>query len=63
MGNTEKDCWENLQPTCEINLSVPDQTKRLMNLTLESQLVVENEKDRKTLERNLNRALVAKTGT
>ena len=51
-----------LQPTCEINLSVPDQTKRLMNLTLESQLVVENEKDRKTLERNLNRALVAKTG-
>lgn len=51
-----------VQPTCEINLSVPDQTKRLMNLTLESQLVVENEKDRKTLERNLNRALVAKTG-
>ena len=51
-----------LKPICEINLSVPDQTKRLMNLTLESQLVVENEKDRKTLERNLNRALVAKTG-
>ena len=50
------------KPTCEINLSVPDQTKRLMNLTLESQLVVENEKDRKVLERNLNRALVAKTG-
>lgn len=51
-----------LQPICEINLSVPDQAKRLMNLTLGSQLVVENEKDRKTLERNLNRALVAKTG-
>ncbi len=50
------------EPTCDINLSVPDQTKRLMNLTLESQLVVENEKDRKVLERNLNRALVAKTG-
>ncbi len=51
-----------LQPTYEINLSVPDQTKRLMNLTLGSQLVVANEKDRKTLERNLNRSLVAKTG-
>ncbi|MDE0484036.1 MAG: hypothetical protein OXI67_15770 [Candidatus Poribacteria bacterium] len=50
------------KPTCDINLSVPDQTKRLMNLTLGSQLVVENEKDRKVLERNLNRALVAKTG-
>ena len=50
------------KPICDINLSVPDQTKRLMNLTLESQLVVENEKDRKVLERNLNRALVAKTG-
>ena len=50
------------KPTCDINLSVPDQTKRLMNLTLESQLVVESEKDRKVLERNLNRALVAKTG-
>ncbi|MCG9126132.1 hypothetical protein JT359_00900 [Candidatus Poribacteria bacterium] len=51
-----------LKPTCEINLSVPDQTKRLINLTLGSQLVIENEKDRKTLERNLNRALAAKTG-
>ncbi len=50
------------KPTCDINLSVPDQTKRLMNLTLSSQLVVENEKDRKILERNLNRALVVKTG-
>ena len=51
-----------LQPTCEINLSVPDQAKRLLNLTLGSKLVIQNEKDRKPLERNLNRALVAKTG-
>lgn len=50
------------EPTCEINISDPDQTKRLMNLTLSSQLVVENEKDRKNLERNLNRVLLAKTG-
>lgn len=50
------------KPNCDINLSVPDQTKRLVNLTLGSQLVIENEKDRKVLERNLNRALVAKTG-
>ena len=50
------------QPTFDINLSIPEQTKKLMNLTLESQLVVENEKDRKVLERNLNRSLIEKTG-
>lgn len=61
-GKSREKLLGNFQPTCDINLSVPDQTKRLMNLTLGSQLVVENEKDRKTLERNLNRALVAKTG-
>lgn len=61
-GKSREKLLSEFQPTCDINLSVPDQTKRLMNLTLESQLVVENEKDRKTLERNLNRTLVAKTG-
>lgn len=61
-GKTREKLLTDFQPVCDINISVPDQTKRLMNLTLESQLVVENEKDRKTLERNLNKALVAKTG-
>ncbi len=61
-GKYREQLLADFKPTCDINLSVPDQTKRLMNLTLGSQLVVENEKDRKVLERNLNRALVVKTG-
>lgn len=61
-GKTREKLLTDFQPVCDINISVPDQTKRLMNLTLESQLVVENERDRKILERNLNKALVAKTG-
>lgn len=61
-GRYREKLLADFQPICDINLSVPDQTKRLMNLTLGSQLVIQNEKDRKTLERNLNRALVAKTG-
>ena len=51
-----------VQPTCDINLSVPDQTKRLINLMLESTLIIEAEKDRKSIERNLNRAILSKTG-
>lgn len=61
-GKYREQLLVDFEPTCDINLSVPDQTKRLMNLTLESKLVVENDKDRKTLERNLNRALLSKTG-
>ena len=51
-----------IQPTCDINLSVPDQTKRLINLMLESTLIIQAEKDRKSIERNLNRAIISKTG-
>ena len=51
-----------VQPTCDINLSVPDQTKRLINLMLESTLIIQAEKDRKLIERNLNRAIISKTG-
>ena len=51
-----------VQPTCDINLSVPDQTKRLINLMLGSTLVIQAEKDRKSIERNLNRAIISKTG-
>ena len=61
-GKYREQLLNDFQPTCDINLSQPDQTKRLMNLTLESKLVVEDEKDRKTLERNLNKALLSKTG-
>lgn len=61
-GKARETLLSDTQPACEINISDPDQTKRLMNLTLSSQLVVENEKDRKNLERNLNRVVLAKTG-
>lgn len=61
-GKTRERLLNGFQPTCDINISVPDQTKRLINLTLESQLIIEDERDRKTLERNLNKALVKKTG-
>ena len=61
-GKAREKVLSDTQPACEINISDPDQTKRLMNLTLSSQLVVENEKDRKNLERNLNRMVLAKTG-
>ena len=61
-GKLREKLLADFQPTCDINLSVPEQTKRLINLTLGSQLVVGCEKDRKTLERNLHRALLAKTG-
>ncbi len=50
------------QPTCDINLSVPDQTKRLITLMLGSTLIIQAEKDRKSIERNLNRAIISKTG-
>ena len=61
-GKYREQLLDDFQPTCDINLSQPDQTKRLMNLMLESTLVVEDDKDRKMLERNLNRALLSKTG-
>lgn len=61
-GKLREQLMEKVQPTCDINLSVPDQTKRLINLTLGSTLIIQSEKDRRALERNLNRALIAKTG-
>ena len=61
-GRLREQLLENVQPTCDINLSVPDQTKRLINLMLESALIIQAEKDRKLIERNLNRAINAKTG-
>ncbi len=61
-GKTREKLLSDFEPVCDINISVPDQTKRLMNLTLSSQMVVENEKDRKYLERNLNKVVMSKTG-
>ena len=61
-GKLREQLLADVQPTCDINLSVPDQTKRLINLMLESTLIIQAEKDRKSIERNLNRAILSKTG-
>ncbi|RKU13224.1 hypothetical protein C6503_16030 [Candidatus Poribacteria bacterium] len=61
-GKLRERLLADVQPTCDINLSVPDQTKRLINLMLESALIIQAEKDRKSIERNLNRAVISKTG-
>ncbi len=61
-GKAREKLLSAFRPTCDINISVPEQTKRLMNLTLSSQLVVESDKDRKNLERNLNKVVMSKTG-
>ena len=61
-GRLREQLLADIQPTCDINLSVPDQTKRLINLMLESALIIQAEKDRKSIERNLNRAIISKTG-
>ena len=61
-GKLREQLLANVQPTCDINLSVPDQTKRLINLMLGSTLIIQAEKDRKSIERSLNRAIISKTG-
>ena len=61
-GKFREQLLAEVQPTCDINLSVPDQTKRLINLMLGSTLIIQAEKDRKLIERNLNRAVISKTG-
>ena len=61
-GRLREQLLADMQPTCDINLSVPDQTKRLINLMLGSTLIIQAEKDRKSIERNLNRAVISKTG-
>ena len=61
-GKLREQLLTGVQPTCDINLSVPDQTKRLINLMLGSALIIQAEKDRKSIERNLNRAVISKTG-
>ena len=61
-GKLRERLLADIQPTCDINLSVPDQTKRLINLMLGSPLIIQAEKDRKSIERSLNRAIISKTG-
>ncbi len=53
---------DDFQPIFDINLSLPLETKRLMDLVLGGKIVIRNEKDLNTLKRNLDRALQAKIG-
>ena len=53
---------EDFQPIFDINLSLPVETKRLIDLVLGGKIVIRNEKDLNTLKRNLDRALQAKIG-
>ncbi|MCZ6679832.1 MAG: hypothetical protein O7E52_21580 [Candidatus Poribacteria bacterium] len=53
---------ENFEPICEINLSLPLETKRLIDLVLGGKIIIRNERDLNTLKRHMDRALNAKTG-
>ena len=53
---------EGFQPIYDINVSLPLESKRLMDLVLGGKIVIRNEKDLNTLKRNLDRALQAKIG-
>ena len=61
-GIVRERLYKNFQPICEINLSPPLAAKRLVDLVLDGQIVVCDERDLKTLKRNLDRALSERTG-
>ena len=61
-GLVREHLCEDFQPTFDINLSLPLESKRLMDLVLGGKIVIRNEKDLNTLKRNLDRALQAKIG-
>ena len=53
---------QNYHPLCDINLSIPLEAKRLIDLVLSGQIIIPDEKDLNGLKRNLDRALLSKTG-
>ena len=61
-GEVREYLCEDFQPTFDINLSLPIETKRLIDLVLGGKIVIRNEKDLNSLKRNLDRALQAKIG-
>ena len=61
-GLVREHLCEGFQPIFDINLSLPLETKRLMDLVLGGKIVIRNEKDLNALKRNLDRALQAKIG-
>ena len=61
-GEVREYLCEDFQPTFDINLSLPIETKRLIDLVLGGKIVIRNEKDLNSLKRTLDRALQAKIG-
>ena len=61
-GQIREALLENFQPICDINISLPLETKRLIDLVLGGKVTIHDEKDLDTLKRNLNRALNARIG-
>ena len=61
-GTIREYLCEDFQPIFDINLSLPVETKRLIDLVLGGKIVIRNEKDLNTLKRSLDRALQAKIG-
>ncbi|MDE0041197.1 MAG: hypothetical protein OXT74_04125 [Candidatus Poribacteria bacterium] len=53
---------QNFSPLCDINLSIPLEAKRLIDLVLSGQIIIPDEKDLNGLKRNLDRALLSKSG-
>ena len=61
-GIIREKLYKQFSPICEINLSSPVAAKRLIDLVLGGQIVVCDERDLKTLKRNLDGTLSERTG-
>ena len=61
-GKVREMLSQNVQPICDINLSTPVETKRLIDLVLSGEIVVRDEKDLRAVKRNLDRTLSLKVG-
>ena len=61
-GKIREQIIQNFRPLCDINLSIPLEAKRLIDLVLSGQIIIRDEKDLNGLKRNLDRALLSKSG-
>ena len=53
---------QSFRPLCDINLSIPLEAKRLIDLVLSGQIIIRDDKDLNSLKRNLDRALLSRSG-
>jgi hypothetical protein len=61
-GKVREMLLDRVKPICDINLSTPLETKRLIDLVLKGEIVLRDEKDLRFVTRNLSRALVSRVG-